>query len=264
VNREPVATPIEAENALRIIKDCFKDTLVAVYLHGSAVADGLRPDSDVDILVVVNQPTTYAIRASLVTELMKISGHPGERNPRPLELIIFNQMDLAEPRYPARCEFIYGEWLRQAFEAGDVPQPGTDPEFTVLLAQARQHAKIMFGQDPQEILPVVTSADLRCAIEEAAPALLKSIEGDERNVMLTLARMWITLTTGEIVSKDRAADWAIARLPPAISATIAQARAAYLGLTNDDWTDQGEQVRQAVSYIHQNIAQLLDVNPASQ
>ncbi|HYI31023.1 MAG TPA: aminoglycoside adenylyltransferase family protein [Bradyrhizobium sp.] len=253
-------TPVEAENALRILQECFRDALVAVYLHGSAVAGGLRPDSDIDILAVVNQPTTQTIRKALVAELMKISGYPAALDtPRPLEVIIFNEDDLAEPGYPARSAFIYGEWLRKKFEAGEVPQPVADPELTVLLAQARQNAKTLFGQEPTEILPVIPAEDLRRAIGEALPALINSLEGDERNVLLTLARMWLTLTTGQIVPKDVAAEWAISRLPAESSATIALARAAYLGLaTNDDWTNQGARTRQTVSQIHRSISEILE------
>ena len=42
---------------------------------------------------------------------------------------------------------------------------------------------------------------------------MADLEGDVRNVLLTLARVWFTLETGTIASKDVAADWAITRLP---------------------------------------------------
>ncbi|MDF8357578.1 aminoglycoside adenylyltransferase family protein [Ensifer adhaerens] len=250
--------PLEAEHALCILQDMFEDTLVAVYLHGSAVSGGLRPSSDVDILAVVSQPTTHAQRESLVAELMQISGQPADPDsPRPLELIIFNQADLITAHYPARSEFVYGEWLRQEFQAGEVPHPGSDPEFTVILLQARRAAKTLFGQEPAEILPVIAINDLLRAMSEALPALIKSLEGDERNVLLTLARMWVTVTTGTIVSKDVAAEWAMPHLPADYSPTIAAARAAYLGLENDDWTHQGARVRQTADYMHREISELL-------
>ncbi|HHK0294686.1 TPA: nucleotidyltransferase domain-containing protein, partial [Pseudomonas aeruginosa] len=88
--------PAEAKRALPVIQQSLADSLVAVYLHGSAVAGGLRPKSDVDVLVVIDRATTHAIRARLVTELMKISGRPGGDTLRPLELIVFHRADLAE------------------------------------------------------------------------------------------------------------------------------------------------------------------------
>lgn len=43
--------------------------------------------------------------------------------------------------------------------------------------------------------------------------MIQEIKGDERNVILTLARMWQMMMTGEITPKDVAAAWAIPRLP---------------------------------------------------
>jgi hypothetical protein len=40
--------------------------------------------------------------------------------------------------------------------------------------------------------------------------------------------MWRTLVTGEFVSKDVAADWAVARLPAIQAAVLADAREIYL------------------------------------
>ncbi len=37
--------------------------------------------------------------------------------------------------------------------------------------------------------------------------------GDERNVVLTLSRIWYSAVTGKIAPKDVAADWAMERLP---------------------------------------------------
>src|SRR5690606_33428931 len=118
----------------------------------SAVAGGLRPKSDVDVLVVIDRPMTQAVRERLVAELMKISGRPEGDSARPLELIVFHRDDLAGLACPPRSELVYGEWLRGAFEAGEAPAPVSDPELTVLLAQARQEAKALFGPDPAELL----------------------------------------------------------------------------------------------------------------
>jgi hypothetical protein len=50
------------------------------------------------------------------------------------------------------------------------------------------------------------------------PSLVADLESDTRNVLLTLARMWTTVATGRIVSKDAAAAWALERLPPSARA----------------------------------------------
>lgn len=85
--------------------------------------------------------------------------------------------------------------------------------------------------------------DLRRAIVAGVPDLLDELDSDTRNVLLTLARIWMTLDTGEITSKDIAADWAIARLPEAERRVLAHARAIYLGDEAEDWADLGPLIR---------------------
>ncbi len=53
--------------------------------------------------------------------------------------------------------------------------------------------------------------------------------GDERNVVLTLSRIWYSAVTGKIAPKDVAADWAMERLPAQYQPVILEARQAYLG-----------------------------------
>lgn len=67
------------------------------------------------------------------------------------------------------------------------------------------------------------------------PDLLAELDTDTRNVLLTLARIWTTLATGEIRSKDAAADWALARLPAGHRPVLAHARAVYLGDEDERW-----------------------------
>ena len=251
--------PIEALQALRAVESHFGDTLSAVYLYGSAVVGGLRPNSDIDILVIVDRPTTQTAREALVAELMEVSGRypvePGAAHP--LELIVFLRSDLADIGYPARSEFVYGEWLRKAFEAGEVPEPASNPDFTLLLAQARRQAKSLIGPDPAELLPIISATDIRRAIGDSVPALLDTLKGDERNVLLTLVRMWQTLTTGEFVAKDVAAEWAIPRLPVETARLVAYAKDAYLGIGKDDWQARQRETEGAAHDLSERVAALL-------
>lgn len=256
---ETPRTPAEARAALRIAKDLFQGSLLAVYLHGSAVSGKLQPQSDVDLLVVIDQPMTDAMRESLLGSLMQISGrHPANPpGPRSIELMVFLTSHLSSSAYPGRSEFIYGEWLRDAFEAGDLPKPVSDPELTLVLAQTRQEAKALVGPPAAELLPQIPDDHVRRAMRDALPSLLDNLPGDERNVLLTLARMWRTATTGEFVPKDSAAEWAVPRLPEDIAEVLICARDAYLGKAEDLWNTRQTEVRRAAIYLHQQIAGVL-------
>lgn len=253
--------PSEVYNSLNIIQKNLPESLLAVYLHGSAVSSGLRPHSDVDLLAVVDKTIDDEIRKRLVADMMRLSGRypydPAGR--RPLELIIFTLPELSMPSYPAQCDFIYGEWLRREYEKGEVPGPVADPEFTIVLAQAKQMAKVLFdpGANAKNLLPIISQADIRRAIGDAVPGLVEALPGDERNVLLTLARMWRTLVSGEFVSKDAAAVWAAKRLSDEHATVLAYAREAYLGLCVDDWQERKQELQRTVRVLHDCVMQNL-------
>ena len=53
--------------------------------------------------------------------------------------------------------------------------------------------------------------------------------GDERNVVLTLSRIWYSAATGKIAPKDVAANWVMERLPVQHQPVLLEAQQAYLG-----------------------------------
>ncbi|MFJ4472966.1 DUF4111 domain-containing protein [Streptomyces sp. NPDC089424] len=103
------------------------------------------------------------------------------------------------------------------------------PDLAPLITMVRQGDTPLHGPPPAALPAPVPHADLRRAIVEGDPELLADLGPDTRNVLLTLARIWVTLATGAIRSKDAAADWAPERLAPAHRPSLAWARAGYLG-----------------------------------
>jgi predicted nucleotidyltransferase len=256
---DQMAPPWEALQTLPILERCFGEGLLAAYLYGSAVAGGLRPDSDVDLMAVIDRPTAPEQRRQLAAELMRVSGPypPKPGASRPIELIVFQRPDLSSLTYPARREFLYGEWLRRGIEGGAIPEPASSPDATLVLAQARRGSRTLLGPVASEVLPPISDADIRRAMGGALPQLLGDLMGDERNVVLTLARMWRTLTTGEFVSKDVAAAWAVLLLPAAEAVTMRLARDDYLGTERQDWRTRHLEVQRLASALSARVSALL-------
>lgn len=253
-------TPEKTEQGsatLATLRDMLGNNLLAVYLHGSAVLGELRPQSDIDLLAVVDRHLTEDERAALLASLLQLSGrHPAAPNgPRCLEVMVFSRLDLVHRVFPARAEFVYGEWLRDVFEAGGTPMPAYDPEFTLVLAQAKHEAIPLFGPDTEELLPEVSAADVRQAMRDLLPALMDGLNEDTRNVLLTLARMWHTAGSGIFVSKEEAAAWAIPRLAGNDARTLAHARQAYLGEVTDDWHGHRNAAQRLADQLARNFAE---------
>ncbi|WP_422649584.1 aminoglycoside nucleotidyltransferase ANT(3'')-Ib [Cupriavidus sp. H18C1] len=255
---EPVL--IEVQHILDVVVRALGDDIAGAYLFGSAIAGGLRPDSDVDLLVLTHRTMSRQSREQLVAALMEVSGARAGRGPaRNAEVTVVVLGDIAPWRHPARSDFIYGEWLRDDFEAGAVPAPTIDPDLTLMLATALQSHRALIGPGLAEFLPAIPHADIRRAMADSLPGLVANVRGDERNVMLTLARMSVTLATGNIVPKDVAADWLLPRLPPERRALLATARDAYRGHVADEaWHECRADVSEWVSEVSQAIARTID------
>jgi predicted nucleotidyltransferase len=234
-----------------IVREILGDAVLGAYLHGSAVLGGLRPTSDIDVLAVIARPTNVDERRAIVDRLLGISGRRAHHRPgRPIELTIVVGSEVKPWRYPPRAEFQYGEWLRNEYEAGRTPEPERSPDLAPIITMARAGNCALFGPPPAHVLDPVPAADLRRAIVAGVPSLLADLDSDTRNVLLTLARVWFTLATGRVGSKDVAADWALARLaadvPGATRATpLRRARRMYLDGQEDEvdtWANLGASV----------------------
>ncbi len=244
----------DVAQVLNIIQSSLGSAVAGVYLFGSSVIGGLRPHSDLDILVAVEHPLSEAARRKMVADLMKISGGGANSGPtRPVEVTVVNLSDVVPWRYPPRYELVYGEWLRAEFEADRIPPPALDPDLAVVLTKVRKNSFAMLGPNARELFDPIPIEDLHRAIAESMPKLIGELRGDERNVLLTLARMWVTLATNEIVPKDVAAQRVLDRLPPEHGAVLDLARRAYRGECSDDWAHRVEEVDAFVRYAKQAI-----------
>ena len=236
------------------IQVLFPKELTGIYLYGSAVLDGLRPESDIDILVIIDRPLTQSLRARLTQELLCLSGRPCSDR-RPIELSVVNRHAIDPWRFPLRFEYMFGKWLRTDMENGTVPQPFSDPDNVLLLWQARLHAIPLTAQSPaiEKFIAPIPFEEIRRAIRGALPNVLSSYKGDERNVLLTLSRMWYTLDTGKFASKDQATLWAEGKVPAEHASLLRLARDAYLGNRSDRWDDQEDNVLCLLAFMRRAV-----------
>jgi predicted nucleotidyltransferase len=245
----------EVMDAVRVV---LGDDVVGAYLHGSYAAGGLRPRSDLDLLVVSRRPTTRDEKRRLFDRLFAISGKPGGPR-RPIELTVVVESEVRPWRYPPAFELQYGEWLRRELERGNVePWPTTtNPDLASLITMVLLADRPLLGPPPCDVLDPVPHDDLVSAIVGDIGALLGDLEEDTTNVVLTLARVWSTVATGAIRSKDEAATWALDRLPDEHRAVLARARAIYLGEEEEGCEDLVSHVRAHADHVAGEIERLV-------
>lgn len=224
--------------------------VLGVYLHGSAVAGGLHHRSDLDVLVVVDRDPDPSVRAALVGALLPVGRRAGTRpDDRSVELTVVIRSDVVPWRYPPRQAFQYGEWERDEYLAGFVPAPRPEPDLAVLLTTAVAAGVPLAGPPISSLLAPVPASDLRRACIDLIGRLDGDLDTDTANVILTMARAWATLATGEILPKDAAATWAEERAPEVARPFLVRARGVYLGTDPDTWDDLADDVRPAADAL---------------
>jgi streptomycin 3"-adenylyltransferase len=229
----------QLERVLAVVHDVLGEVVLGAYLHGSAVLGQLRPRSDLDVFVVAARATTHEEKRRLVDGLALISDRDDDASfARPVELTIVVGPEIRPWRYPPPIDFLYGEWLRDRYHRDELePEAPTSPDLATVISIVLLGSHSLVGPPPAELLDPVPPADLRRAMTDELPSLLAELDTDTRNIVLTLARIWTTVATGEILSKDAAADWAITRLPPEHRPVLARARAIYLGEVDERWEE---------------------------
>jgi streptomycin 3"-adenylyltransferase len=237
-------------------------TLESLHLFGSAVDGGLQPGSDIDLLVCVTAPLAPATRQALMTDLLSVSAAPGtDAALRPLEVTIVVRDEVLPWRYPPRRELQFGEWLRDELKAGVFDAPEIDRDLAILLTKARQHSVPLIGPAAETQFDPVPASDFAQALHDTIGIWNEPAdwEGDERNVVLALARIWFSAATGGIASKDAAAAWVIERLPGELRPLMARAREAYLGQAEDDLASRQGEVAGFVAYAKPAVQHALEL-----
>jgi streptomycin 3"-adenylyltransferase len=232
----------QLRDAVALVQEVLDDELLALYLYGSAVHGGLKPTSDLDLMAVVRRRTTDDERRRLVEGLLE-----RDHTPRYLELTVVARPDVRPWRYPATMDLQYGAWLRPELERGEIPPPAPNPDLAALLTMTLEHGRPLLGPPPGEVLDPVPHDDLLRAGTDELDRILTGLGDDTRNLLLTLTRMWSTAETGKMRSKDAAAGWALARLPPEHRRVFERARDGYLSGDYGTWDDLD--VRGAASYV---------------
>lgn len=255
-----ISTPPDIElqlsAAVTILQQHLGSSLLALHLFGSAVDGGLQHLSDIDLLATVAKPLPDARRLSLMKDLLDVSAWPPTPSLRPLEVTVVARDAVVPWRHAPVRELQFGEWLREDLENERLEPAMPDADLAILLTKARRRSVCIHGIPAAQLFDPVPPVELARALLHAVSSWNEESDwsGEERNVVLTLARIWYTLCTGEIASKDAAAAWARPRLPREHQPVMSAARAAYLGQAADDLGERSSEVAAFIEYVKARIA----------
>ncbi len=250
----------QVSRACVIIDRHLGHVLQAIHLYGSALDGGLKPYSDIDLLVTVNRRLDETSRHTLQQDLLAISAPPGEGDTlRALEVTVVACNELVPWRYPPRRELQFGEWLRDDLRAGVYEPLMLDHDLAILMTKIRQRSIALTGPSAADLFDAVPKADFHAALSDTIAQWRNEPDwqGDERNVVLALARIWYSASTGEIASKQVAAEWGLEQLPARHRDVLDLARGAYLGADDSALVVRKAETKAFIDYAKMEITRLL-------
>lgn len=243
-------------NACNVIVGHLGNSVLAIHLYGSALEGGLKPCSDIDLFVTVKSAIDDALRRKLMEAFLHCSAYPGTKTDmRALEVTVVNYYDVVPWRYPARRELQFGEWLREDILKGVFEPAQEDIDLTILLRKLSLASIPLIGKVASEIFEPIPEHDFKQALYSTLSLWQSESDwqGDERNIILTIARIWYSIQTGQIVSKEEAATWLIERIPLIYKPLVIQAKQNYLATDPEAFTPDAKEMNEFIYFAKQSI-----------
>jgi predicted nucleotidyltransferase len=239
---------VQIERLVGLVREALGDNVVGAYLHGSSVLGGLRPRSDIDVIVVTSGATSRHEKRKLVDGLLELSRGQGAR---PVELDVVVASEIRPWCYPPTFDFHFSELWREAFERGKLEpwRNRTNRDLASVITMTLVGDAALIGPPPAEVFDPVPRADYIDAVLRDTKTVDEYLDWDTRNVILTLSRIWSAIATDEVHSKDSAAAWALTQLPEEHRHVLERARAAYNEDADESWEGMLPEVRPYCDYV---------------
>jgi Domain of unknown function (DUF4111) len=195
--------------------------LVGVYLYGSLTQRAFNPKrSDIDCIVVTGRDLSDAQFNKVGAWLARAA----ESNPWTARLQML---------FLIRNEVLTMNSKACLYQFGSLKRSGSDGN-PIIWMNVLKSGVTLFGPRPESFVPAITPEILFHALEREVGYLREEISGKPESewrdvpsyrayAVLTLCRILYSFRKGTIVSKPRAARWAIKHLPEAWRGIILQA-----------------------------------------
>jgi predicted nucleotidyltransferase len=236
----PAEIRTQADAVVEALERTLGNDLVGVYLHGSAVLGCFGPLSDIDLVAVSKRAVSTDERRRLVTALLDISApYEPAGPPRPVELDLVLGSALDPWQYPTPFDFHYGESHRERFEAGELElwERRLSRDLAAHVTVLHHAGQPLVGPPVGQVFPEVPWADYVDALTHDLDWCRTRFAELPRYGVLSIARIWATLATGELQSKTSGAEWALPKLSAELRPALEHALDVYRGKEEERWMD---------------------------
>lgn len=216
---------------VRESREILADSLVGVYLHGSAAMGCFNPEqSDLDLLTVVEGSMSDEARRRLMDMTVALNGQAPAKG---IEMSVVRR-DVCDPFvYPTPFELHFSvahlEWYRTDPEDYIRKMNGTDRDLAAHFTVIRHRGVTLWGEEIEKVFAPVPPEhyldSIRLDVEDAE----EDIFSDPVYVTLNLCRVLGYARQGLVLSKKEGGEWGMRMLPEKFRPQVAAALAEYSG-----------------------------------
>ena len=214
---------------VRQTKEILKDSLVGVYLHGSAVMGCFNPrKSDIDMIIVVENSLTHAVKREYMDMVVAACG-PGPAKGIEMSIVTADVCDPFVYPTPFELHFSVGhiDWYRKDPDDYVQKMRGTDKDLAGHFMIIKKRGRCLYGAPIDEVFGEVPSADYWDSIWNDIADAEDDIAEDTMYLTLNLARVLAYREEKLVLSKKEGGEWALKNVPVRYSGHIKTALLEY-------------------------------------
>ena len=192
-------------------KEILQDSLVGVYLHGSAVMGCFNPaKSDLDLIVVVKQSMSDDKKRTYMEMVVELN----EKAPaKGIEMSIVKQSVCKPFVYPTPFELHFSvahlDWYRKNPDDYVSKMKGEDKDLAAHFTVINHRGKCLYGASVKDIFADVPVQDYIDSIWNDIAEAEEEITDNPMYIILNLARVLAYIKDGLVLSKKEGGEWAL-------------------------------------------------------
>ena len=207
----------------------FKEALVGVYLHGSAVMDCFNFDkSDIDLIIVVTDEINASMKKAFMDKIVELNI---QAPPKGIELSVVKQSVCKPFIYPTPFELHFSpmhlNWYQSNPDEYIEKMNGEDQDLAAHFTIINHRGKCLVGLPISDVFGPVPKEAYMDSIWEDICEAENEIADNTMYLILNLARVLAYKKEGIVLSKKEGGEWALEKLPAKYHLLISEALADY-------------------------------------
>ena len=204
----------------------FPDNLCGIYLHGSLVMGCFHENSDIDLIIVVNQPLSDDEKRKLIELFL----HLYHQYSIPLEVSVVLAHTCAHFTYPTPYEVHYSlqhhfQYIHNLDHFKEMPK--TDPDLAAHFMVLRHRGITLYGKKIEEVFQPIPRQIYLDSIFNDVMQEEDEWQKNPIDYVLNACRTMAYLNDELILSKQEGGEWGSKHLPIHLHNLIAEALDCY-------------------------------------